>query len=64
MGRREGITWKELWVLRKALETRGELLAGKLPLVRMGNSAAASYANYGAGRAPHLTALARGVKER
>ena len=42
-GRAGGINWKELWVLRRALESRGELLAGKLVLVRMDNSAAASY---------------------
>ena len=63
-GRLEGIKWKELWVLRRAMELRGELLAGKLVLVRMGSSTAASYANYGAGRVPHLTMLAREVRER
>ena len=57
--RLEGINWKELWALRRAMELLGELLAGKLVLVRMGNSAAASYANYGAGRVPNLTMLAR-----
>ena len=50
--RAEGVNWKELRVLRRALESRGGLLARKLVLVRMDNSAAASYANYGAGRAP------------
>ena len=51
-------------VLRKAVETRRELLAGKLVLARMGNSAAVSYANYGAGRALRLAMLARDIKER
>ena len=51
-------------VLRKALETRRELLAGKLVLARMDNSAAVSYANYGADRAPRLAMLAREIKER
>ena len=63
-GRAEGINWEELRALRRALESRGGLLAGKLVFVRMGNSAAASYADYGAGRVPHLTFLARDVKER
>ena len=48
--RSEGINWKELWVLNKALEIWGQYVAQKLILVRMDNSAAASYASYGAGR--------------
>ena len=55
MGMCEGINWKELWVLKSASELRGECLAGKLVSVRMGDSAAVSYANYGAGEVPHLT---------
>ena len=57
--RLEGINWKEPWALRRAMELRGELLAGKLVLARMDNSADASCANYGAGRVPNLTMLAR-----
>ena len=60
----EGINWKELWVLNRALETWGQHVAQKLVLVRMDNSAAASYANYGAGRVSTLTALARKIKGR
>ena len=62
--RREGINWKELRVLNRALETWRPLLAGKLALDRMDNGAAASYANYGAGRVSQTTALAREIKER
>ena len=62
--RREGINWKELRVLNRALETWRPLLAGKLALARMDNGAAASYANYGAGRVSQLTVLAREIKER
>ena len=40
------------------------MLAGKLVLARMDNSAAAAYANYGAGRVSQLTVLARKIKER
>ena len=64
MERREGINWKELWVLHRVLESRGTMLAGKLVLARMDNCAAAAYANYGAGRVSTLTALARKIKER
>ena len=39
-------------------------MASKLALLRMDTSAVASYANYGAGRVPHLTMLAREVEER
>ena len=59
-----GINCEELWVLRRSLESRGGLLAGERVLVQMDNSAAVSYANYGAGRAPHLTLLARDAAER
>ena len=62
--RREGVNWKELWVLNKALGPWGQRVRGKLVLVRMDNTAAASYANYGAGRAPTLTSLARKIKGR
>ena len=62
--RRGGINWKELWVLNKVLEAWGQHVAGKLVLVRMDNAAAASYANYGAGRAPTLALLARKIKGR
>ena len=55
----QSIIWRELWVLREALVTWAELLAGKLVLARMQNGAAAAYANYGAGRAPHLAMIAR-----
>ena len=60
---REGINWKELWVLNKALETWHRQVAQKLILVRMDNSTAVSYANYGAGRVGTLTALARRIKD-
>ena len=63
MGLREGINWEELWVLESASELRGEYLAGKLVLVRMDDSAAVSYANYGAGKVPRLTRLARSIHE-
>ena len=60
---REGINWKELWVLSKAIETWHQHVAQKLVLVRMDNSTAVSYANYGAGRVGTLTALARRIKD-
>ena len=60
--RREGINCQELWVLKTALEAWGDSLAGKLVLVRMDNSAAASYANFDAGRVPRLTQLARSIR--
>ena len=60
---REGINWKELWVLSKALETWYRHVAQKLVLARMDNSTAVSYANYGAGRIATLTALARRIKD-
>ena len=53
-----------MWVPRKALETQSESPAGKLVLARARNCTAAVRANYGAGRVPHLTTLAREVKER
>ena len=40
--RREGINWKELWVLLRVFETWGAMLAGKLVLVRIDNCAAAA----------------------
>ena len=61
---KEGINWKELWVLNRALETWCQQVAQKLVLVRMDNAAAASYANYGAGRVSTLTELARRIKDR
>ena len=45
------------------LESWGEQLGGKLALIRMDKGTAASYANYAAGMAPHLTQLARSRKE-
>ena len=62
--RSESINWKELRVLNKVLAAWGQYVAQKLVLVRMDNSAAASYANYGAGRASTLTTLARKIKGR
>ena len=64
LDRREGINWKELWALRRVLETRCTLPAGKLVLVRMDNCLAAAYTNYGAGRVSQLTAFARKTKGR
>ena len=60
----EGINRKELWVLNKALEAWRQHVAQKLVLVRMDNTTAVSYANYGAGRVSALTALARKIKDR
>ena len=59
---REGVNWKEPWVLKTALEPWGACLAGRLALARMGNSTAASYANYSAGKVPYLTRLVRCIK--
>ena len=39
-------------------------MAGKLVLARLDNCAAAAYATFGAGRASHLTALTRRIRER
>ena len=63
MGRSEGINWQELWALKTALEPWGDRLSGNLVLARMDNSTAAAYANYGAGRVPLLTKLARSIEE-
>ena len=63
LDRSEGINWQELWVLKPALESWGDRLAGNLVRARMDNSAAAAYANFGAGRVSHLTLLARSMKE-
>ena len=60
---REGINWKEFWVLKTALETWGKHLAADLVLVRMDKSTAVSNAYPGAGRVPNLTQLARSTKE-
>ena len=61
---KEGINWKELWVLNRSLETWCQQVAQKLVLVRMDNTTAVSYANYGAGRVSTLTQLARRIKDR
>ena len=52
-----------MWVLKTALESWGDLPSGKLVLVRMDDSTAVAYANYGAGRVAHLALLARSFKE-
>ena len=61
---REGINWEELRVLTRVVETWSSLLTGELVFVRPDNGTAASRANYGAGRVPQLTLLARTIKER
>ena len=38
-------------------------MPGKLAFARLGNSASAAYATYGAGPSPELAVLARDVKE-
>ena len=53
-----------MWVLNRSLETWRQQVAQKLVLVRMDNTAAVSYANYGAGRVSTLTQLARRIKDR
>ena len=63
LDRSEGINWQELWVLKPALESWGDRLAGNLVRARMDNSAAAAYANFGAGRVSRPTLLARSMKE-
>ena len=60
---REGVNWKELWVLREPMKKRGPQMSGKLVLARMDSSAAVSYANRGAGRPPQVTTLPDDVKE-
>ena len=52
MSGKDGINWKELWVLGKAPCRREDRVRGKLILVRMGNATAVAYANHGAGRPP------------
>ena len=47
---REGINWKELWVLKEALSHWQSCVGRKLVLVRMDSAAAVAYANHGAGR--------------
>ena len=59
---REHINWKELYVLTRCLAEWGSLVEERLILVRMDNTTAISYANYGSGRVPSLTALAREIK--
>ena len=60
---RGGVNWQEPWVLKTALQSWGDRLAGKVFLVCMDNCAAVSYANYGAGRVPRVTLLARSMEE-
>ena len=59
----EGVNWKESWVLKRSMDRRRSPNSGKLALARIGNATAALYKNYGAGRSPRLTLLARGAKE-
>ena len=58
----EDVNWKEIGVSGHALSVRGDAVRGNLASVRMDSLAAASYANYGAGRPPAMTMLARGIK--
>ena len=58
---RGGINWKELWVLRRSLESWGPQMSGKLVLARVDNTKAVPFANYGARRAPQLAMMARGT---
>ena len=61
---REGLNWKELWVLEAALESRGDYAAGRFALVRLGNSSLVPYVNFGKGKVPRLSRLARNMEER
>ena len=47
----------------RAFSLWSEAVKDKLALARLGNMTAASFANYGAGRPPTLTTLARGIKD-
>ena len=59
---REGINRKAPRILKTASESRGEFIAGKLALVRMGDDTAVACANYGSRKVPRLTHLARRMK--
>ena len=63
LDRSGGVNWQVLRAVETALESWGDLLAGKFVVARMDNSTAAAYANYGAGRVPLLTQLARSIEE-
>ena len=52
---REGINWKELWALEESLQVRGDLVRGKLVLLRLDNATAVAYANRAAGWLAALT---------
>lgn len=56
------INWKELSVVLRCLEAWGDLVTGQAVLVRMDNTTAICYVNYGSGRVPELTALGRSIK--
>ena len=58
----EGVNWQELWAVERALNTSCDLVRDKLVLVRMVDSTAAAYADYGPVCPPALTAVARGIK--
>ena len=58
MASRTGTNWKELRVLSECLRLWGDLVRGKLVLVRMDSATAVAYANRGANR------LACAIKER
>ena len=58
----EHINWKELFVVTHCLRHWGSLVQGQAVLVRMDNTTAIHYVNYGSGRIPPLTALARSIK--
>ena len=53
-----------MWVLEERLRARGELVRGKVVLVRRENATAVAYAHHRAGRAPDLSRPASSVKER
>ena len=55
---REGINWKELWVLKEALSNRRPAADRKLVLVRMATATAVAFAKHGASRSSRLTLLA------
>ena len=57
------MNWKELWGEARPLKTCRDAVRDKLEFVRMDNSTAEAYANYGPGRSPKLTAVTCDIKE-
>ena len=59
----EGANWKALWAPGRARSAWSDALKDRLAPARMGDGAAALYANFGAGRSAALAALAKRIRD-